>query len=524
MERKKIELILLVILFLIAFYFWTLPFQKNLVPYGDVDSSTHFTLADYMGQKNKVSYYLPYYIAAGGYIDEGAGKLWYPPQFHLSAAISQIFSGHRVLGILIFHAISNFAIVFTSFLLIRHLYGTTAAFLSSFLLIFSIRDILWYIWGQYPQVLSFAIVPLTVYCFYRYVTNNEKKYYIYFAGIFIAVQFYIHPQSILLSFLILSIFSLLYWVKIKKIPFKILDVFVFIAITFFMILPFYSFPFGSTTIYTGAVSQGFGFHPEHLNSLVHWYGVLKPVGVPSYYYSFSEMHGFLSLGDFKLPWILPFFFIGILFIILRRKIEDLLMISWIIAFYILSHDFVFGLFRAERFIETEAHILYPVAVVGLLGLASLFNFIENFKLYIKYFLIGIFILIAVSINAKYSYSTLNNAYGGILRLTPYEYQATEWINKNVPEDADILIKGTVIYTKKKWMQALSLRHIDWVRSEIAKTHDYVLLDYSDFVLLSQQDSRYRNEIDSLQKWEKDNLINAKLVYDKDFVRVYKLET
>jgi len=523
MEKKNIEIILLAILFIISFYFWTLPFKNNLVPYGDVDSSTHFTLADYMGQKDKATYYLPYYIGAGGYVDEGAGKLWYPPQFHLTAAIYQILSANRVLGILLFHAISNFAIVFTSFLLIRYLYGTLVAFLSSFLLIFSIRDILWYIWGQYPQVLSFAIVPLTVYCFYRYLTNNEKPHYLYFSAILLAIQFYVHPQSIMLALLIIAIFTVLFYLLKKKIPFKLKDIGIFIAISFLMILPFYSFPFSKGTIYTGAVSSGFGFHPEHLNSLPHWYGVLKPVGVPSSYYSFNEMHGFISLGNFKLPWLLPLFIIGLIFLLLRRKTEDILLLSWLIAFYIMSHDFVFGLFRAERFIETEAHILYPIAVLGLLSIISFFNFNEDLKKYVKYFLVAIFLLIAVSINAKNAYSTLNNSYTGILRLTPFEYHAVDWLNKNVPEDSDILIKGTVVYTKKKWIQALSLRHIDWVRNDIANTHDYVLLDYSDFVILSQQDPRFKSEIDALQKWEQDNLRNATLVYDKNLVRVYKLE-
>lgn len=524
MGRKHIELILLTFLFIVAFYFWTLPFQSNPIPYGDVDSSTHFALADYMGQHDAALYYLPYYIAAGGYIDEGAGRLWYPPQFHLTAAMSQILASHRTFGILLFHAIANFAIVFTSYLLIRHLYGMSAAFLSSFLLIFSIRDIIWYVAGQYPQVLAFALVPVTLYCYYRYITDNAKKLYIYLAAIVLGIQFYMHPQSILASALIAGIFTLLYFSKTRKIPFKIQDFAIFIAIAAIMIIPVYSFPFSSQSGYTGAVSSGAGIHPEYFHTLKYWYGLrdeqgnIKPVGINIEYYYFSAMHAGY--------WILVLSMIGIGFMLLRRNTADLLMLSWIIAFYILSHDFVFGLFRAERFVETEAHFLYPIAALGLLGIPSVVKLNDDLKRYVKYGLMALFLILAITMNAKAAYTWLNGAYPGINRLTPPQYEVSEWLYKNTPEQSDILIKGTVIYTKKKWIQAMSQRHIDWVRQDIAEMHDYVLLDYSDLYFLSQN-PQYQQAMQAqgvaLQDWEQKSLANSTIVYNNQgIVKVYKL--
>ena len=215
--NKKIEAILITFLFLFSFYLWSLPYQKNMVPYGDVDSSTHFTLADYMAAKDYPTYWLPYYI---GYLSEGAGKLWYPPQYHTTSAILSIFTKERVLPILLFQTLACFSIIFTSYFLVRKLYGLLPAFLTSVLLVFSIRDIMWYIWGQYPQVLSFGIVPLVLYCFYTYITES-KKIYLYLTATFAAVQFFIHPQAIFISFVACSFFALFSIIKKRKFPFKI---------------------------------------------------------------------------------------------------------------------------------------------------------------------------------------------------------------------------------------------------------------------------------------------------------------
>ena len=123
--NKKFEVILITLLFLLSFYLWSLPYQKNLIPYGDVDSSTHFTLADYMTLNDYPTYWLPYYM---GYLIEGGGKLWYPPQYHTYSAVLNIFTNERVLSILLFQTLVCFSIIFTSYFLIRKLYGVCLLF------------------------------------------------------------------------------------------------------------------------------------------------------------------------------------------------------------------------------------------------------------------------------------------------------------------------------------------------------------------------------------------------------------
>jgi len=392
----------------------------------------------------------------------------------------------------------------------RKLYGTMPAFLTSLLLVFSTRDIMWYLWGQYPQVLSFAIIPLVLYCFYSYITES-KKLYLYLTAIFVGIQFFIHPQAIFISVVTCAFFTLFYIIKNRKFPFKIQHIVFSLAIVLLLVIPFFSFPFGQTSGYEGAA--GFKIDSSRFNTLFHWYGILKPIGVPNDYYSFSKMIGL---------WILPLFLIGLIFIGSRRKNKDLLLISWLIAFYLASHDTIFGLWRAERFTETEIHILAPIAVVGLLSIISFIKLKKEYKTYIKYALVILFIIFAFSVNGKTAYNSLKNAYGGILRLTPYQYEVSEWMRANLPEDANVYEIGTVVPAKKKWFRAISLRHSLWDFSKIlpnknATVGTHLLIDYSDLVLIGD-----KANFEALQKWENENVKNQKIIYDKDYIRVYEI--
>lgn len=506
MKKIHIEIILVVLLFIGAFWLWSLPYQKNLVPYGDVDSSTHFLLADYMALSDYPTYWLPYYME---YLGEGSGKLWYSPQYHTTSAIINIFTNERVLPVLLFQTLACFSIIFTSYFLIRKLYGVLPAFLTSLLLVFSTRDIMWYLWGQYPQVLSFGIVPLVLYCFYSYMTE-KKKIYIYLTAIFVAVQFFIHPQAIFISFVTCAFFALFFVLKNKKFPFKIKHIVFSLSIMFLLIIPFFSFPFGKE----GYIQEStFKVDTTRFNTLFHWYGILEPIGVPNDYYSFSKMIGL---------WVLPLFLIGLIFIIMRGKNKDLLLISWLIAFYLGSHDTIFGLWRAERFTEVEMHVLAPIAVMGLLSISSFIKLKKEYRTYFKYGLVILFVIFAFSVNGKIAYNSLKNGYGGILRLTPYQYEASEWMRANLPENANVYEIGTVVPAKKKWLRAISLRHAIWDFTSIQPKKNitvgtHLLIDYSDLVLIND-----KGNVEALQKWENENVKNQKLLYEKNYIKVYEI--
>ena len=56
--NRKIKVLLITALFLFTLYLWTLPFQKNRMPYGEVDAGSHFTVGDYMAETDKSVYVL----------------------------------------------------------------------------------------------------------------------------------------------------------------------------------------------------------------------------------------------------------------------------------------------------------------------------------------------------------------------------------------------------------------------------------------------------------------------------------
>ncbi len=510
-SNKALELGLIFLLLGISIYFWTLPFQKNQLPFGDVDSSTHFTVADSMSQLDKPIIFLPAQFNNTYYLKTNNGKLWYLPQYHTGAAIFQLISG-RFVGAYLFFALMSTLIVLSSFVLIKELFGLWSAAISSFWLIFSTRDILWYVLGVYPQVASFGIVPLFLFCTYRYLTsflkNEPKPAYAFAGGLLITMQFFVHPQAILISALTSVIFSIALLIKHKKIPFNIKHAALSAGIILILVLPFLSF---LTTVEAEAASLKLSEIP----SLLKWYGT--PVsGMPEGYYSFSGMHG---------PILLPIAIIGIILMILRRKDEDLLMLSWLFAFYIIMHMSLIGWSRSLRFMEVEAHILIPIAVVGILRLPGMVKMPNEIKYLVRLGLAICLILLVLYFAARPTYNILNNAFEGTTRITSAQLKVTEWVKDSTKIQDTFYLFGTSIYSKKKWMRVLSLRQTDFKNDNEfsvgpeALNHTYAIFDYSDWI------ATYGGLPPQLVSLQNDELIkfnNSEVVYSKENIRVYKV--
>ena len=366
------------------------------------------------------------------------------------------------------------------------LYGFLPAILTSTLLLFSSRDILWYILGQYPQVLSFGLVPLFLASLYLYITKKQTIH-LYLGSILIALQFYFHPQAILVSAIAAFLFIMFYFIKEKKIPLEFKHIAFSLIVLVILIAPFYQFPFGKGSIYKNPVSTALAQEKPY-SRLLHWYGNAEPEGISPSYYQFIEMHMFITL-------------------------------------YIIMHSNVLGLGRAERFMETEAMLLYPLVAVGFFGtFSAILSFlkIEKNKKTIRIGALTLFIILSLSALGTNAYTNLKGAYAGYGRLTPPQAEAASWMKENLPENADVYLVGTAIYTKKKWLQAASFRHMVTDTKPLIpgfplSDADYALLDYSELGLLGGQPA-----IDALNAWAVQNLQNATLLYDKGNVRVVKL--
>jgi len=511
---------------------WTLPISD--VPFGDVDAVAHFSLADYQGITDKPLVELPFYL------DKAYGwafnhKMWYAPTYHTTLSLSQIFGGHRFIPIYLMIAIFSSCIVITSYFLIRKLYGFWPAFLSSLLLTFSLRDILIYIWGRWPQTTSFFYVPLILYCYYQYTESflnkhkeheKEKPIYLFILALLLVVQFTLHPQGFLYSVAIIIIYTIALIIKEKKLPFNIKHG-IFAAIVALILV----IPFAASAL---SVGGHHGLTPnkiEGLWKLFRFYPAASewPGSFPPSYFDYDHMHGGY--------WTIPFLIIGLLFLILRRKRQDLLMMSWLFSLYLFLHLDIIGVKqRVAIMMGADAHILYPIIAIGIIAIPSL---LKSFKIPItirtlcKYGLIVLFLILAISINGKVAHNQLQNAYPSYTRINPPQFEAVEWARHNLPEDSVILNIGTPpqTYNVKKWIMFLSHRFNLYDHSLVALNHEEInttthyFFDYSIWLAIlnqNNQDTNAQQAVMQMQQIENSIKNQSQVVYDKNAIKVYQL--
>lgn len=513
--NKKVEVILVAFLYLFTLYLWTLPFQSNPLPFGDVDSTTHFTIGDWMALNDKSVFNIPYYMT---YVfgEDAQGKLIYPPQFNTAEAIVESFSFDRIIPVYIFYTIISSLYVITSYLLIRKLYGFWPAYLSSFFLIFSYRDYMTYLWGMWPQMASFILTPLVMYSFYQFV-EKKSNIYLYITAVLMVIQFAFHPQGMAFSAGFLVIYSALLIWKHKKFLFPVKSLATAAILGIVLLLIFAPFQIRIFANKIGLTDSGSEFREKApLGNLLKWYErPQRNVGVPDEYFNFKDVYGY---------WVLPLLLLGIGIVLWRRNPSDILMISYLIAMYLFIHLENIGFPRAHRFLEMEAWLFAPLMVIGLLSLPSLLP--ESYRQKAKFGLIAAFSIITIFVIAVPAYSTLKNSYPGISRTTDLHMELADWMRNNLQEDANVMYVGYTAFAKKKWLRSLSHRNIIYDNSVIPQQHrainltDHVLIDYSEALAwTNSQDS-----ISNLKEWELQNLANATLVYEhpSKMARIYAL--
>ncbi len=515
--NKNIEAIIVTLLYLTCLYFWTLPIQKNPMPYGEVDAATHYTIADYTYEKDKSITKLPYYIDSRYGLDNKfkPHTLWYPPPFHTALAIGAVFGGETGVPIYIINAIFSSLIVLGVYFVMRKFFGFEAALISGFLLIFSMRDIMIYLWGQWPERMGFAYLPLILYCFYRYcvsyLNKEEKPVYLYIMSLLLAVNFFIHPMDFFHSVMALIVISLFFLIKEKRLFFNIK--YVAVAVILFLLV-ISIFPLQSMSVIIRLRSDGGSIEGAYdVSRLFYWFKPQKNnPGVPQSYFSYKAM-----VGPY---WTVPFLLLGILFLLLRRNRKDLIVLGWLVSLYIMIHLDVIGKGRVHRSLSGTAHIFYPLMVLGLIYLISLIPKIKGYKTAIRYGLMAVFVIFMFMSIGTEANKSLKGAYTGISRINPYQYDLLKWLRQsNVPEDAQMFHMGSISLAKTRWFRMIGQRyatHEDYEQRINTTTH--VIMDYSDFALIGDQ-----NTVNTFQEWEKQNLFNNTLIYDKNYIRVYEFE-
>lgn len=541
LKSSTIEISLLLLVYLSILYVWTLPLQNNPLPFGDVDASSHFTIGDYMLSTDASVLKTPYHITFryGGQNNAFPEYLWYPPQYWTNAAIAQFLGGNRLLPFFLVVALFSSLIVLTSYFLIRSLFGMWAALLSSLLLGFSARDYMIYLWGQWPQSLSFALTPVALYCLYRYVESyaasrkgapgekeGEKKehhqriIYASLYGLVLAGQFFFHPQGMVAAIGASLFFLLFLAIRDRTLPFSFRDMAIGIGVLIAVAVAFAPFnvgEFAAELLPQGG--SGGEKQPPQYAKLFQWYqGISNDPGLPDFYFTYNKTHGSLD-GGLLSWWTLPLLAMGIAALLMRRRSQELLMLAWLTSFYILTRLVIFGIgSRDIRMFAYEAHVFYPLIALGLLAIPSFFPK-GGYHSWLKAGLAAAFIILAVSINGASAYKTLAGMQHSVSRINPYQYEAAAWLRDNTPPEADIYDFGTLGFqnyaAKVKWMGVLAQRHFIVNDGKEQEGTDYILIDYTDALAL-------RNEqyVAVLRQFEQ-QFANATSIYNKDNIRVYR---
>jgi len=524
------EVLFLTILFLFSVYMWSLPIKNNPLPYGEVDSAHHFGIADYITEKDMIGeFYKPaflYFLYSQRSI-LGGGKIStespYPPNFFINEAIAQIIGGDRVASYYLFLAILCTSVILSSYFFIRKLFGVIPAFLSTLLIMASKIDILTFIMGQYVILVSFACLPLILYCYYKYInsflTRKPKPIYLYIMAFFLATQYFNHFWSLVDTAVTLLIFTIFLIIKEKKFPFSIKHATIALVIFFVVLGPFIHKSVMSLQVemFSGTAATDIS---DNWLGLFKWYtsGYAK-IAVGQEIFSYKEMHG---------QWTLPLLIIGVLFLLLRRKREDLLLLSWLLALYIILHFDIFlgwGASRLFRSVNDVPYIFYPLTAIGFMGVLALIKVQFRIKKYIKYAFIAIFLVLFVNFNLKLSFEMLDKAYQYPLRINPSQYQAALWMKENIDENSIVYPQGTLIPKTKRFIRVVShITNLEYdddlelLRSlhpdlNISITHYFV--DYSELIMFGM-----KKEMEALQQWEKTNFANISPIYDKNNIRIY----
>lgn len=487
------------------------------MPYGEVDAASHYAVADYTKLADRSITTLPYYIDMryGGDNKFEQHVLWYPPPFHTGLAIAAVFGGEGYAPIFIANAIFCSLIILSIYFIMRKFFGFEAALVSSLLLIFSMRDIMVFLWGQWPERMGFAYLPLILYCFYKYCTsylnNKEKRIYIYIMPLLLAVNFFIHPMDFFHSVAALVVLGLFFLLKERRLFFSIKHVFAAIILFLFILS---IFPSQTLNVFIRTQSDEEGGSKGDFTRLFYWFKPQKDnAGVPQSYFSYKEM-----IGPY---WTIPFILVGVLFLLLRRNRKDLVMLAWLVSLYIMIHLDVLGKGRVHRSLSGTAHLFYPLIVLGIIYFISLIPVVKGYKSIIKYGVLVVFSILMIFSIGVAANKSLGEAYGGISRVNSYQSELMGWlIESDVPKDAQMYHVGAISPTKTRWMWMAGHRFIATYPQH--KMEDYnithVIIDYSDFALIGNQEA-----VNQVKQWEIENLVNSSLIYDKDYLKVYKLE-
>jgi hypothetical protein len=519
MENK--DIIFITIIFLLSFYLYTLPVQKNTFPFGENDAAHKWGMADWMASGDKAPRDMPFFYAMW-YAWQNPKDFYNPPNpapYYVAMATTRIAGGgDRFTSFNLFLAITSLGLTsLTVYFVIRKLYTFWTAVLASVLCLFSMQALMAYLWGLRPHLIAFSYFPLIIYCYYKYtnsIMNKEPKIiYIIMTALLTAVAGVIYMHVIILIAVFVTTYTSYLIISHRKLPFKVSHAIISAAIILALLGPFIPDVINQKTLGKGE------FKIQNLGDLFHWFKA-SPEIPNQQLYQYDKMNGGW--------WTLPFLLLGILLLLYRRKSEDKLVLFWLLSFYLALHIYIINILdqgRVGRLIYGCCQIFYPLVAIGFLGMLQLIPLEKNIKAILRYGLVAAFLALVLILNALPMMPILRDSYEPILRMTTYQYEAAQWMEQNLAENSITYARGELTYPKMRWIHMVSHRAVTGWRETVEQSQKNVenfpdgnkitnvLIDYSDYMQIGA-----KNEIQLLQEFEKS--INGTILYDKGNIKVY----
>ncbi|MBI3037322.1 hypothetical protein HYY73_06275 [Candidatus Woesearchaeota archaeon] len=566
LDSRLLGVVAVAVLFIISLYLWTLPFQKNRLPFGEGDAAWHFAIGDHIASSDKADFRLPYYVGVWyfGYNRIlGAFAPEYPPPNHVNYALMQIFGGERFVPLMIYRAFASFLGVFAVFFLVSRLFGVLSGFLAGLGLSFSIREQLTSLFGQQPALTSLVITPVTTYAWYAYLASfydahaagginagssqdgqrGGRKIYLYLAFALLASQFLLHMQGFVASSVIMAVFTIAMAVKFRKLPVSRSNIKAFAVAAIMLAIvaaPFLAIYFGTPD------TQGTGFSFS-LPRLLQW--GISPESVqgsfPAAFVQFSAEYG---------KFLLPFLFAGIALLILRlflvrNNSRELFLLSWLIGTYIILHLDVFtgaSVPRLARMLVIENYAFFSLIALSVVWIPQTISSILKLDAWLasaaKYSLAAVLLFVLLSNGWGQTSDRLKAAYGGLERITPIQAEFASGFLAKLPEKAFVYdpvlpsVGGfpytTWRYAKMRWMLAISQRYVgrDVPEKSLNRVADrnevYELFDYSDLAVMASSSDEGTKQLgmalgSELRKIEVQMFNNTTPLYDNNNIRLYR---
>lgn len=510
MEKKNIiEIAVLTVMFIFMLWLWMLPVSSGEAPYGETDAAIHYYVVDSVYQRDNIAIYEREGYGFNSSIYDG-----YPPPFHYGISISELLSD-RYYGFYTHVFLLCSLIFFTLYFFMRKMYGIAPAMLSCVFMIFSLRNIFTFLWGQWATLEALAIMPIIFYTIYKSYSTKELKYTL-MLGILLSCQFLAHAAIMFLTLAILFVYTILIAIKHRKIPFDIKHMILAIilcCVIFSIIAPLQVGQMVTRVLHaTGAVqidnyvSILLKENPDTgLSRIFGWYNLpfdTAKSGYPAFIFQYDKIYyGW---------WTLFFLVIGIILLLIRRSDIDLMLLSSLIGFYIMTHTDIFFMLLDPKIIRlfyAESILFVPLICIGICGWNNFFNLPKKWITYIPMGLAALFIVYQCF---SPTYSIMSDSYNQ--RLNPYEMDAANWIIENTDYTDVIVYLGIPSIQLKYWFQAASNRPgvFDLPTNESV---NYLIKDYSWYKAMGME-----KETEYLQ-----NLIFPNLVYTNGFIDIYEVK-